>query len=299
MWSWREMSPGLLVCTEPLCPWSLTGKQRASCGPAHFILTGVAPFPRQSPGSLHGSHSLFWWSDLKLSVFVGALTLTWVHFLFNNRPGAIQYRDGMEKEVNGGEVISDELMERCQVYPRHHVMQSSRYLQLYCELLSDIWGGKYVSWSVCLLTFPLWSCFPSFASSVPSSCCLSSFPLVILSRCIARLSVTSAPTQTRLSSTPPSSTLAPAQVQYSACFESSGCFPIPQMHSIDLPTVCMSAQSHIMTVKCSHIFSIVHWSTVCWCFVGHSDVLDYYLTCSRRMNSPFQQVTWSLSVITL
>ncbi len=28
-------------------------------------------FSRQSSGSLCGSHSLFWWGDLKLSVFVG------------------------------------------------------------------------------------------------------------------------------------------------------------------------------------------------------------------------------------
>lgn len=151
MRSWREMSLGLWVRTEPLCPWSLTGKQRASCGPSHFILTGVAAFPRQSPGSLCGSHSLFWWSDLKLSVFVGALECTSSSTIDQE----LQYRDGMEKGVHGGEVTSDELMERCQVYPGHHVMQASQYLQLYCELLSDIWGGKYVSRSVCLLTFPL------------------------------------------------------------------------------------------------------------------------------------------------
>lgn len=47
------------------------------------------------------------------------------------------------------------------------------------------------------------------------------------------------------------------------------------------------------------MFSIVHSSVVRWCFVGYSDVLDYYLTCSRRMNSPFQQVTWPLSVTCL
>lgn len=54
---------------------------------------------RQSPGSLCGSHSLFWWSDLKLGVFVGALTLTSVHPLQQEE---LQYRDGMEKEVNRG-----------------------------------------------------------------------------------------------------------------------------------------------------------------------------------------------------
>lgn len=29
--------------------------------------------------------------------------------------------------------------------------------------------------------------------------------------------------------------------------------------------------------------------------LAHSDVVDYYLTCSRRMNSPFQQVASSVS----
>lgn len=40
MWGWREMSQSLWVHTEPLCPWSLTGKQWASCGPACSILPG-------------------------------------------------------------------------------------------------------------------------------------------------------------------------------------------------------------------------------------------------------------------
>ena len=53
MWSWREMSQSLWVHTELLCPWSLTGKQRASCGHAHFILSpGRRFFPSGAGASL-------------------------------------------------------------------------------------------------------------------------------------------------------------------------------------------------------------------------------------------------------
>lgn len=38
------------------------------------------------------------------------------------------------------------------------------------------------------------------------------------------------------------------------------------------------------------VCKISNWSSVCCCFADVSDVMDYYLTCSRRMSSPFQQV---------
>lgn len=44
----------------------------------------------------------------------------------------------MENGFNRGEDMSDDLMERCQVYPGQHVMQADRYLPLCFELLSDI-----------------------------------------------------------------------------------------------------------------------------------------------------------------
>lgn len=67
------MSQGLWVQTELLCPWSVTEKQWASCGPAHFIPSQVAAFPISCRASLCDSHSLFWWGDFNPSVFVVAL----------------------------------------------------------------------------------------------------------------------------------------------------------------------------------------------------------------------------------
>lgn len=75
MWRWREMSQSLWVHTEPLCPWSLTGKQRASCGPAHFILSsGLLLFQSVAGLSVWLSLPLLVGRDLKLSLFVGVLS---------------------------------------------------------------------------------------------------------------------------------------------------------------------------------------------------------------------------------
>lgn len=66
------MSRGLWVRTETLCPWSLTGKQRASCGPAHFHSDLGRNLSCKCPGSVRGPHSLFWRKDPELSGCVGA-----------------------------------------------------------------------------------------------------------------------------------------------------------------------------------------------------------------------------------
>lgn len=145
----------------------------------------------------------------------------------------------------------------------------------------------------------MWAFFLAFLFCLISLSLLSLvifLPPVILphspchSCCFARLSVTSAQTQTHLSSTPPTSTPAPAQVQCHSANNNVDFFHVPCLPQ----AVIISADLAVVPVNCFHIFSFVNWSIVRWCVVDYSDVLDYYLTCSRRMNSPFQQVTWTL-----
>lgn len=110
----------------------------------------------------------------------------WVQYQCNNRSeGAVMYRDDMEKEGNRYAWWSNGKIFGCQgvaqVYPGQHVMQTAaadQYLPVYCELQSDIWGGKYVSWSVCLLTFPLCS-FPLLHHLSLFSCCFFFFSLTL------------------------------------------------------------------------------------------------------------------------
>lgn len=158
----------------------------------------------------------------------------------------------------GGEVMENK--PRRQLYPGHHGKCPDRSRPACGEPLSDIGMDKCVSRSARLLT-------AAFASSVPSVP-----PLVTLSRRprhMTRPSATSAPTPTRSSSTQPSSTWGPAQVRPHAPVEADRCSDV--------------------TSKAFHVSPDL---MICP-FLGLSDVLDYYLTCSRRMNSPFQQVTWS------
>lgn len=86
-----------------------------------------------------------------------------------------------------------------------------RYLLLCCPMLSVICRDKYVSWSLCLQMFSyLIISLPPHLFLTLAILLSSSLTLPVT---LARLSVTSAQIQTRLSLTPPTSTVGPAQVQ--------------------------------------------------------------------------------------
>lgn len=90
-----------------------------------------------------------------------------------------------------------------------------QYLLLCCPMLSVICRDKYVSWSLCLQMFSY--LIISHALPLPPHLFLTLAILLssslTLPVTLARLSVTSAQIQTRLSLTPPTSTVGPAQVQ--------------------------------------------------------------------------------------
>lgn len=233
---------------------------------------------------------------------MGLLSLKCI--VFKIRPeGTAIYRDDYHQ---GGYDWSNGKFARCQgvaqVHPGQHVMQADQYLSLSCELQSAVWGRKCVSRSVCL-TSPLWSFFlaslfclicPSLSLShcyFLSSCHPSSLSLSLLLHCQALSDFCSDPNAFVLNSTNFNTGTSSGTVLICPCANNN----TDVFHALYLPPiVIMSADLTIMTVKFFHIFSFVHWSLVHWCFVDYSDVLDYYLTCSRRMNSPFQQVMWPL-----
>lgn len=71
----------------------------------------------------------------------------------------------------------------------------------YCQLLSDIWRGKYVSRSVCLMTFPLWSrslFHPPLPPCLLSHSCLSFAIFLPFSSSASRLILAALPGSQRL-----------------------------------------------------------------------------------------------------